>query len=116
MRCCRRWPGCGRTSPAWRGEPCCRQAAPARAGSAVARLRADLARLAWRAVLPAGVLGRRWLGDDRAAAWLAGSTAHSDLDPTSPGGGAFALVLNLLGHAVGWPFPRGGAQAIGEAL
>jgi phytoene dehydrogenase-like protein len=83
---------------------------------AAALLRADLLRLAWRSLLPAGVLGRRWLGDDRAAAWLAGSTAHSDLDPTSPGGGAFALVLKLLGHAVGWPFPRGGAQAIGEAL
>lgn len=79
-------------------------------------LRADLGRLAWRSLLPAGTLGRRWLGDERAAAWLAGSTAHSDLDPTSPGGGAFALVLNLLGHAVGWGFPRGGAHALGAAL
>jgi phytoene dehydrogenase-like protein len=79
-------------------------------------LRLDLARLAWRSLLPAELLGRRWLRDDRAAAWLAGSTAHSDLDPTSPGGGAFALVLQLLGHAVGWPFPRGGAQALAEAL
>ena len=79
-------------------------------------LRADVLRLAWRAALPAGVTGRRWLGDDRAAAWLAGSTAHSDLDPTSPGGGAFAIVLKLLGHAVGWPFPRGGAQALAESL
>jgi phytoene dehydrogenase-like protein len=79
-------------------------------------LRADLLRLAWRSLLPAGVLGRHWLQDDRSAAWLAGSTAHSDLDPTSPGGGAFALVLKLLGHAVGWPFPRGGAQALADAL
>jgi phytoene dehydrogenase-like protein len=83
---------------------------------AAARLRIDFMRLGWRSLLPAGVLGRRWLGDDRAAAWLAGSTAHSDLDPTSPGGGAFALVLKLLGHAVGWPFPRGGAHALGDAL
>ena len=83
---------------------------------AAAGLRTDLARLAWRSLLPAGVLGRRWLGDDRAAAWLAGSTAHSDLDPTSPGGGAFSLVLKLLGHSVGWPFPRGGASAIADAL
>jgi phytoene dehydrogenase-like protein len=79
-------------------------------------LRADLLRLAWRSVLPAGTLGRRWLRDDRAAAWLAGSTAHSDLDPASPGGGAFALVLKLLGHAVGWPFPRGGAGVLAEAI
>jgi phytoene dehydrogenase-like protein len=90
---------------------------PGRAtAGAAAGLRSDLLRLAWRSLLPAGVLGRRWLGDDRSAAWLAGSTAHSDLDPTSPGGGAFALVLKLLGHAVGWPFPRGGAQAVAEAL
>src|SRR3954471_18349668 len=79
-------------------------------------LRGDLVRLAWRALQPAGVLGRRWLADERAAAWLAGSTAHSDLDPTSPGGGAFALVLKLLGHAVGWGFPRGGAAMLGDAL
>jgi phytoene dehydrogenase-like protein len=90
---------------------------PGREALEIARdLRVDLIRLAWRGLLPAGLLGRRWLGDDRSAAWLAGSTAHSDLDPTSPGGGAFALVLKLLGHAVGWPYPRGGAQALAEAL
>src|SRR3954449_5595641 len=60
-------------------------------------------------------LGPR-LRQDAAPAWLAGSTPHSDPDPTSPGGGSFALVLKLLGHAHGWPFPRGGAQALAEAL
>ena len=79
-------------------------------------LRADLIRLGWRSVISAGMLGRSWLGDERAAAWLAGSTAHSDLDPSSPGGGAFALVLQMLGHTVGWPFPRGGAEALGNAV
>jgi phytoene dehydrogenase-like protein len=29
---------------------------------------------------------------------------------------AFGLVLLLLGHRFGWPFPRGGAQAIADAL
>jgi phytoene dehydrogenase-like protein len=89
---------------------------PGRVIEVASFLRTDLLRLAWRALLPAGLLGRRWLHDDRSAAWLAGSTAHSDLDPTSPGGGAFALVLKLLGHAVGWPFPRGGADALAKAL
>ena len=83
---------------------------------AAAGLRVDLLRLAWRAVQPAGFLGRHWLGDTRAAAWLAGSTAHSDLDPVSPGGGAFALVLKLLGHQHGWAYPRGGAQRLADAL
>lgn len=90
---------------------------PGRSALEAARcLRTDLARLAWRSLLPAGYLGRSWLGDDRSAAWLAGSTSHSDLDPLSPGGGAFALTLQLLGHAVGWPLLRGGSQRLAEAL
>jgi phytoene dehydrogenase-like protein len=33
-----------------------------------------------------------------------------------PPSAAFALMLGLLGHAVGWPFPRGGSQALSDAL
>ena len=29
---------------------------------------------------------------------------------------AFGLCLGMLGHIVGWPFPRGGAQQITAAL
>jgi phytoene dehydrogenase-like protein len=29
---------------------------------------------------------------------------------------AFGLVLGILGHAVGWPLPRGGSQQIADAL
>src|SRR4030095_8666979 len=29
---------------------------------------------------------------------------------------SFGLVLGMLGHAVGWPMPRGGAQMIARAL
>jgi phytoene dehydrogenase-like protein len=39
---------------------------------------------------------------------------HSDLAPDTPGG--FGLFLHLLGHMVGWPFPRGGAGRITDAL
>jgi phytoene dehydrogenase-like protein len=49
-------------------------------------------------------------------ALLAGLGAHSFLPLTAPGSAAFAIVLGILGHAVGWPIPRGGAQAITEAL
>jgi phytoene dehydrogenase-like protein len=34
----------------------------------------------------------------------------------APGSSAFALVLGLAGHAVGWPIPRGGSQQISNAL
>jgi phytoene dehydrogenase-like protein len=29
---------------------------------------------------------------------------------------AFGLVFGALGHAVGWPFPKGGSQKIADAL
>lgn len=71
----------------------------------------ELARLLAGSV---ATLGQRALGGDEAAAWLAGSTVHSDLAPDTPGG--VGLFLHLLGHMVGWPFPRGGAGRITDAL
>lgn len=64
----------------------------------------------------AATLGRRVLGGDEPAAWLGGSAVHSDLAPDAPGSAAFSLFLHLLGHMVGWPFPRGGAGRITDAL
>jgi phytoene dehydrogenase-like protein len=55
-------------------------------------------------------------GDRRATAWLAGSAQHSGLPPTAAASGAFGLLLQLLGHSHGWPFPRGGMQALVDAL
>ena len=34
----------------------------------------------------------------------------------SAGAAIAAFYLNLLGHAVGWPSPRGGAQGLTDAL
>jgi phytoene dehydrogenase-like protein len=79
-------------------------------------LRADALKVAPIAVASSARLGRRLFGDDRAAAWLAGSGAHADLSPLATGSGAFSLGLQFLGHVVGWPFPRGGAGALTEAL
>jgi phytoene dehydrogenase-like protein len=33
-----------------------------------------------------------------------------------PPSAAFGLILGLLGHAVGWPFPRGGSQRLSDGL
>jgi phytoene dehydrogenase-like protein len=55
-------------------------------------------------------------GARRPTAWLCGSAQHSGLPPTAAGSGAFGLLLQLLGHSHGWPFPRGGMQTVTDAL
>ncbi|MES1246553.1 MAG: NAD(P)/FAD-dependent oxidoreductase [Actinomycetota bacterium] len=52
----------------------------------------------------------------RGRAFVAGNAAHSMLPLETRPSAGFALVLLVLGHAVGWPFPRGGSQAIADAL
>lgn len=66
--------------------------------------------------LPAMTLARRLFSSPGARAWLLGAAAHGDAPVTSGGSAVAAFYLNLLGHAVGWPSPRGGAQALTDAL
>jgi phytoene dehydrogenase-like protein len=47
---------------------------------------------------------------------FAGLAAHSFLSLDAPLSASFGLVLGTVGHAVGWPIPRGGAQSITRAL
>ncbi|HEV8675703.1 MAG TPA: NAD(P)/FAD-dependent oxidoreductase [Methylomirabilota bacterium] len=75
-----------------------------------------LARFGLRALRSARGLAERLFTGARARALLAGLAAHSMLPLETPGGAGVALVLGALGHAVGWPFPRGGAQRIADAL
>ncbi|HSD75847.1 MAG TPA: NAD(P)/FAD-dependent oxidoreductase, partial [Solirubrobacteraceae bacterium] len=49
-------------------------------------------------------------------AWLASSAQHSGLPPSAAGSGIFGFMLQLLGHAHGWPLPRGGQGAVAAAL
>ncbi|TMK27761.1 MAG: NAD(P)/FAD-dependent oxidoreductase [Actinobacteria bacterium] len=51
-----------------------------------------------------------------ARGFFAGHAAHSVLPLERRPSAGFGLVLGALGHAVGWPFPRGGSQAIADAL
>ena len=66
-------------------------------------------------LMPAEALaGEIFHGDG--AAWLFGSSLHGDA-PLGAAGSAIAGVwLNVLGHAVGWPSPEGGAGAVTGAL
>ena len=75
-----------------------------------------LAKFGLPALLPARLLSRLLFKEERAAALLGGIAAHSTLSLDSFGTSAFALMLLLAGHHVGWPFPRGGAGAIARAL
>lgn len=82
----------------------------------LAGLRGRALELAPVALASSAGLGAQLFGDDAASAWLAGSGAHADLSPESAGSAAFALGLNFLAHAVGWPVVRGGAGRLSEAL
>jgi phytoene dehydrogenase-like protein len=68
------------------------------------------------ALCPATLLAKFIFRDERARALFAGIAAHSFLPLEAPVSSAFALVLGLAGHAVGWPIPRGGSQQISNAL
>lgn len=61
-------------------------------------------------------LGRRLFEDDGNRAWLYGAAMHGDTPPQRRGSAVAAFYLGLLGHAVGWPSPRGGAGALSGAL
>lgn len=64
----------------------------------------------------AQALGRRLFQGAGARAWLYGSAGHGDVPPTDAGSAIAVTYLNLMGHAVGWPSPEGGAQRITDAL
>jgi len=73
------------------------------------------ARFGLLAGLPAAALARLFTGP-RARGLLAGLAGHVTAPLTSPLTGGIALMFALAAHDVGWPFPRGGTQAISDAL
>jgi phytoene dehydrogenase-like protein len=75
-----------------------------------------LARFARHAVRSAQALAEARFSGRRARALLAGMAAHSFLPLDRQASAAVGVVLGLLGHAVGWPIPIGGACRIPEAL
>jgi phytoene dehydrogenase-like protein len=75
-----------------------------------------LARFGLPAICPATLLAKLLFRHEPARALFGGIAAHSFLPLESPVSSAFALVLGLAGHAVGWPIPRGGSQKISTAL
>jgi phytoene dehydrogenase-like protein len=62
-----------------------------------------------------GLAGALFRGT-RARALFAGLAAHSIMPLDAAPSASIGLVMAIVGHAVGWPFPRGGAQIISDAL
>lgn len=54
--------------------------------------------------------------EERTRAWFAGHSAHSILPLERRPSAGFGLALIVLGHVVGWGFPRGGAGRLTDAL
>ena len=64
----------------------------------------------------ARALAEGHFADERTRAWFAGHAAHSMLPLERRPSAGFGLTLAVLGHVVGWPFPRGGSQRLADAL
>src|SRR5216110_3390623 len=75
-----------------------------------------LARFGIPAICPTTFLAKSLFRHEPARALFAGIAAHSFLPLEAPVSSAFAFVLGLAGHNVGWPIPRGGSQQITNAL
>jgi phytoene dehydrogenase-like protein len=61
-------------------------------------------------------LAERVFEGKKARGLFAGNAAHSFLPLDQPPSALFGLLLGTLGHAFGWPFPRGGSQSLADAL
>ena len=83
---------------------------PLRAGRALG-VRRPIAALA-----AASTFARRRFRDERTRAFFGGNAAHSMLPLERRPSAGVAIALLTMGHAVGWPFPRGGAHRLAEAL
>jgi phytoene dehydrogenase-like protein len=70
-----------------------------------------MARLGW-----ATLRVRSALRGTRARALFAGLAAHSCLPLEHPIAAGIGMVIGISGHSVGWPFPRGGAGMLAQAL
>jgi phytoene dehydrogenase-like protein len=76
----------------------------------------ELARFGLQGIRSVEGLGRARFAGQRARGLLAGIGAHAMLPLDRATTAGYALLLAALGHAVGWPLPRGGSAAIIDAL
>jgi phytoene dehydrogenase-like protein len=70
----------------------------------------------FRAIRPARALAESLFEGEKARGLFAGNAAHSFLPLDQRPSAMFGLVMGALGHAFGWPFPKGGSQKLADAL
>ena len=75
-----------------------------------------MARFGWVGMRSAVGLARAYFREEPARALFGGLAAHSVMPLDAMPSAAIGMVLGLAGHAVGWPMPQGGAQAISDSL
>jgi phytoene dehydrogenase-like protein len=75
-----------------------------------------LATSSLRALRPARNLAEDLFEGEKARGLFVGNAAHSFLPLERRPSAMFGLLLGTLGHAFGWPFPKGGSQRIADAL
>lgn len=75
-----------------------------------------MGRFGLAAMRPASWVCRFGFREAPAAALFAGIAGHSVLPLERTPSAAIAMMLGIAGHAVGWPFPRGGAQRLTDAM
>jgi phytoene dehydrogenase-like protein len=74
-----------------------------------------LARLGLPTMIPAAVLVRLWRTEE-ARALFAGNAAHGWYPLSRPPTSGVALMFAAVGHRYGWPFVKGGAARLADAL
>jgi phytoene dehydrogenase-like protein len=75
-----------------------------------------LLHFARRGLRSARALAERVFTGEQARGFFAGMAAHAIMPLERIPSAAFGLILGMAGHVGGWPFPRGGAQRISDAL
>jgi phytoene dehydrogenase-like protein len=73
------------------------------------------ARFGMNAILPASIVAKRFHSAEGKALW-AGMAGHSMLPLDCVATSAIGIVLLTSAHGKGWPIPKGGSQAIAQAM
>ena len=75
-----------------------------------------LARIGVRGAWPTSLLAPAVFRSGAARALFAGNATHATLPLGMPLTSAFGIAFGGVGHSAGWPFAKGGSQAIADAL